>query len=157
MNRCETHYFECFLQPSERYKATRELAQLGTEALPILESLFSGEALNQFNTPYNRLGTPLECSLVVVKMLGEVAAPFESVVRGYASKGHLYAISALGHLGNIREESVSVLIDLVLKYPGSEAASALIKSGNQNHPQVKIRISESCEFKAAIERVITFL
>ncbi len=62
--------FERFLSPAERHIATHNLASLGTDALPILESLFSGSAKNQFGVPYSQIGT-IDCALIVVGLLVE--------------------------------------------------------------------------------------
>lgn len=69
--------FERFLIPSERTKATAELASQKEAALLVLTSLFDGSAKNQHGIPYRELGTPLDCGLVAAGRLGPIAKPLE--------------------------------------------------------------------------------
>ena len=91
-------YSERFLNSRDRVNAVRELQDLGSEAVQILEPIFSGEAKNKFDVPYNKLGMPIECSLVVIKLLGSTAKGLESYVRHWADQGHPYALEALDEI-----------------------------------------------------------
>ncbi len=87
--------FERFLQPSERAAATIELVTQGAAALPILQSLLSGEATNSWGVPYRKLGVPVDCALVAIQRLGPIALPLEAYVKHEIENGHSYAADAL--------------------------------------------------------------
>lgn len=130
--------FESFLQPGERGYATHKLANLGIDAIPILELLFSGEAKNRWGVSYSKLGTPLDCGLVTVQLLGAIAKPLEPFIRAYLQSGYLYAAPALGAIGQIDEASIIELADCLEKETNfaTEAAYALCCCGVEEHEAV---------------------
>lgn len=83
--------FAAFLKPGERASATYKLASLGVDAIPILKSLFSGEAKNRWGVSYSKLGMPLDCGLLTIKLLGPLAKPLEPFIREYLHFGYIYA------------------------------------------------------------------
>lgn len=96
LSSCEAQrLIEAFLSPSARAQATHELASYGAEAIPVLRSIFDGKATNQFGVSYCKLGMPIDCALVVVALLGNIAAPLEEFIRCHLVAGHPYAESAL--------------------------------------------------------------
>ena len=130
---------ERFLSESDRSRAVAELANRGALALPTLEALFDGSAVNRHGVPYRKLGSPLDCGLVTAAHLGPIARPLERLLRAELRSGHVYAAPALGALGLLDEDSIVELSgvlsgDLLLS---SEAAAALVKCGNREHPAVK--------------------
>jgi hypothetical protein len=48
--------FEQFLNPGSMLEAEQALLRLGRDALPVLESLFTGDAKNQFGVPLSKVG-----------------------------------------------------------------------------------------------------
>ena len=98
--------FESFLQPGERANATHQLADLGVDAVPILKSLFNGEAKNRWGVSYSKLGIPLDCGLITIKLLGNLAKPLEPFVRDCLHSGHIYAAEALRAIGTLDETSI---------------------------------------------------
>jgi hypothetical protein len=95
-------FFEDFLNPGKRHIATHQLAALGKEAMPILRSLFSGEAKNRWGIPYIKIGA-LDAGLVTVGLLGSLAKSLEPFVREYIIVGHPYAPEALRQMGAIKK------------------------------------------------------
>jgi HEAT repeat protein len=135
----ESSFFERFLSPAERAKATCELASMGKDALPILKALFDGEAVNKWGVRYRDLGMPLDCSLVAAQRLGPEAKSLERFLRDAVLSGHRYAPAALSALGILEEASIAALSkslsseDLLFSI---EAAWALYIAGLTNHPSV---------------------
>ena len=91
---------ERFLDPGDRAKAVCELEELGYEAIPILEAILNGSAKNKFGVSYNKLGMPVECSLVVIQRLGKIAKGLEPFVEHWSEQGHTYAQDALSAINN---------------------------------------------------------
>ncbi len=121
-------YFDRFQSTGTMMQAEQELLELGDAAIPVLRSLFSGEARNEFGVPYRNLGLPLRCGIEVASRLGAVAKPLESYLRDEAKGGNHVAAMALGSLGALELQTVEVLAqslcgDLDL---ASESARALI-------------------------------
>jgi len=146
--------FERFLDPGQRSVATKELADQGKDALPVLESLFDGTAKNQWGIPYRQLGTPVDCALVAATRLGPTAIPLEPYLRAEVLRGHSYAVEALVALGSLQDESIVALssqleADNLLAY---EAASALVRAGHADHPSVKEIEARSTRAAAAVQR-----
>ncbi|HVH36302.1 MAG TPA: hypothetical protein VM847_19550 [Tahibacter sp.] len=88
-------YCRAFLSPANRARATHELAAHGAAALPVLQSILSGEARNEFGIAYRRLGMPVDCALVTIQLLRTTARPLEDLVRAEVAAGHRYAEDAL--------------------------------------------------------------
>jgi len=122
------NYYERFLSPSERVVATRELAALGEQAIPILESLFDDSAKNAFGVPYRRIGA-LDCGFVTVGILGPVANALEGYVREGVENDVSYAIEAAGALSEIKQETAFSLARALIRHPASEASASLIRCG----------------------------
>lgn len=90
---------EAFLTPSKRSWATNELASYGERAVPILRAILDGSAVNQYGVAYRRLGMPVDCVLVTVRMLGPTANSLRELVQAEVDAGHPYAEEALRALG----------------------------------------------------------
>jgi hypothetical protein len=88
-------FCRAFLTPADRSWATNELSTLGASAIPVLRSILSGEAKNEFDVPYRRLGAPLDCALVTIRLMGRSAKSLEILVRAELEAGHPYAFDAL--------------------------------------------------------------
>ena len=129
------NYFERFLSLSERAAATHELAALGGQAIPILESLFNGSAKNAFGIPYSKTGA-IGCGFVTVKFLGPVAKTLENYVREGIEQDHLYAIEAAGYLSEIEQETAFALARALIRHPASEASASLIRCGYSENSKV---------------------
>jgi len=131
-----TVIFEQFLSPSTMMEAEQELLALGDQALPMLESLLTGDAKNRFGVPYRSLGLPLRCTLEVARRLGPVAKPLERYLRDELKRGDHVAAMALASLGKLEEASV-VELAIVLKDRGwdlsLESALALVRCGAAQH------------------------
>jgi len=130
--------FEQFTSPATMIAAEQELLANPEGAVCILESLFSGQAKNQFGVPYRELGLPLRCALEVVCRLGPIAKPLEGYLASELRDGNFVAAMALGSLGNVAESSVAALVASLagngdLSY---ESAAALIRCGQAEHPLV---------------------
>ncbi|RUS93962.1 hypothetical protein DSM106972_094990 [Dulcicalothrix desertica PCC 7102] len=100
--------FESFLHPGERAIATHKLSSFGVNAIPVLESLFSGEAKNSWGVSYSRLGMPIYCGLITAKLLGSLAKPLEPFIREclHSAEGGMYAVEALRAIGTLDETSI---------------------------------------------------
>jgi hypothetical protein len=150
-----TEIFEQFLSPSTMIEAEDQLLALGGQALPILESLLTGDAKNSFGVPYRTLGLPLRCVLEVACRLGPMAKPLERLLRDELKRGNHCAAKALGSLRQLEEASVVELAavlndnnwDLSL-----ESASALVQCGVAQHLVVLKATNESPKAQDAITR-----
>ncbi len=149
-------YFERFLSPSERGKATNDLARLGSDAIPILFSLFSGEAKNKFGVAYRSVGA-LGCGYVTAKLLGELAKPLEPYIRAGIDDGDAYAIEASGNLGELEEETALALAKHLVSDPfGSVAAYSLVRCGQNINPRVLSILRSNRQSIASLERAEAF-
>jgi hypothetical protein len=150
-----TAIFEEFLSPSTMIEAEQELVALGDQALPVLESLLTGDAKNRFGVPYRTLGLPLRCTLEVVRRLGPVAKPLERYLRDELKSGDPVAAMALGSLGKLEEASL-VELAAVLQDENSdlslESASALVRCGATHHPAVLKAMNESQKARDSVTR-----
>jgi hypothetical protein len=88
-------YCRAFLTPADRAWATHELAALGAAAIPVLRSILSGEAKNEFGIAYRCLGMPVDCALATIQLLRTTARPLEDFIRAEMAAGHRYAEDAL--------------------------------------------------------------
>lgn len=88
-------FSERFLDPSDRANAVCELEALGQEAIPILRGILDGTAKNNFLVSYNKLGMPVDCSLVVIRRLENSAKELKPFVEYWLERGHPYALEAL--------------------------------------------------------------
>lgn len=137
--------------------AEQELVAMGADAVPILEAIFSGRAMNEFGVPYRQLGLPLNCALETARRLGPVAKPLEGHIREELKRGVYYAAAmAMRALAPLEDESVVALasavgnenLDLSL-----EAALTLLQLGHSTHVAVQRRLAESTAAVKAWERV----
>ena len=128
--------------------AEQELLALGVDAVPVLASVLTGEAKNEYGVSYRALGLPLRCALEVARRLGVVARPLESLLRTELHAGNFVAAMALGELGSVDDRTIEELaahLDYVTNCTNGfdrvpdltcEAAIALIKLGQETHPAV---------------------
>jgi hypothetical protein len=141
-----TVVFEKFLSPSTMMEAEQQLLALGDQALPILESLLTGDAKNRFGVPYRSLGLPLRCTLEVARRLGPVAKPLERYLRDELKRGDHVAALALGSLGHLEDASVVALATVLEDKSWDlslESALALVRCGAAQHPAVVKAMNES--------------
>jgi hypothetical protein len=152
-----TAIFQEFLSPSTMIEAEQRLLALGDQALPLLKSLLTGDAKNQFGVPYRTLGLPLRCALEVAKRLGPVAIPLERYLRDELKNGDHLAAKALGSLGQLDEASV-VELAAALQHESwdlaFEAAAALLRCGEAEHSAVSQAIKESPKARDVMARVM---
>jgi hypothetical protein len=154
-----TAIFEQFLSPSTMIEAEQQLLAMGDQALPMLESLLTGEAKNRFGVPYRTLGLPLRCTLEVISRLGPVAKPLERYLRDELKNGEPVAAMALGSLGQLEEASV-VELAAVLQAKNwdlsLESATALVRCGATQHSAVLKAMNESPKARDSMTRVIKY-
>jgi hypothetical protein len=147
--------FDRFTSQTTMLDAEQEMLALGPGAIPILASLLTGEAANEFGVPYRKLGLPLRCTLEVAIRLGPVARPLESLLRAELHAGNFVAAMALGALGGVDDNSIEELA-AHLDYDANrksefdrapdltcESAVALIKLGQEAHPAVTAALKRS--------------
>lgn len=151
-----TAIFEEFLNPSTMIEAEQRLLALGEQALPLLESLLTGDAKNRFGVPYRTLGLPLQCGLEVARRLGPVAIPLERYLRDELKKGDRTAATALGSLGQLQEASVVELAACLQDESWDlsfEAAAALVRCGAAQHSAVSKAMRQSPKAREVMTRV----
>jgi hypothetical protein len=110
----------------------------------VLEALFTGEARNAFGQRYDTQGAPLDCGYVTAGLLGSGAKPLERYLRAGAVRRHIYAVQALGRLGDLEPESVEALAGVLAEFDAAshdwnfaiEAAAALVRCQADRHPAV---------------------
>ncbi|MBO1748136.1 hypothetical protein [Stenotrophomonas indicatrix] len=127
-------------------EAEMELIALGEGAIPILETLFNGEARNEYGIPYRNLGLPLQCAMEVVKRLGPTAKPLEHYLRAEVPTWGRVAVLCLGSMGTLEEETIVVLADALRSDDNlvvSEVPYVLIRYGAGEHPAVVAALSQS--------------
>lgn len=149
--------------------AEQELLTLGADAVPILASVLTGEAKNEFGVAYRALRLPLRCVLEVARRLGVVARPLEPLLRAELHDGNFVAAMALGVLGSVDGSTIEELaahLDYSTNrekgfFPeydlAAEAAVALIRLGQEAHPAVTTALTLSDCAAADFERVKAFL
>ena len=154
-----------FTSPATMMDAEQELLSLGEGAVPILASVLTGQAKNEFGVSYRTLGLPLRCALEVACRLGVVASPLESLLRAELRDGNFVAAMALGGLGSVDDSTIEELaahLDYVTNRKGGfdrapdltcEAAVALIKLGQENHPAVTTALMLSDSATADFDKV----
>lgn len=153
----DSEFFERFLCPANRGFATNELAQLGEEAIPILNDLFSGKTKNRFGVPYRQIGT-LGCAYVTVGLLGPTAKALEKFVREGIQQGEVYAIEAAGYLGEIEETTACALAQELIRNPfGSEAGASLVRCNQHTNPVVLSILGKNSGALYTIKRAEEFL
>jgi len=152
----DCNFFERFLSPKDRGNAVHELAEMGEDAVPILDALFSGEAKNQFGSSYKNIGA-LHCGFVTVKKLGILAKPLEKFIREGIKNDNLYAIEAAGAMVELELETEKALARAVIRNKVGEAIYSLVRCGS--HKRTEIISMLSCDEKIieAIERTENFL
>ncbi len=151
--------FESFLHPTRRSIATHELASRGADAIPMLESLFTGEARNAFGRSYREIGA-LECGLVTARLLGPLAKPLENHLRSALRVNPRYASAALGALGTLDDESIVELTRCVAAVDAPncdisavlEAAAALCRCNARNHARVAVVAASSSGARWALDQ-----
>ena len=158
-----------FISPASMMDAEQELLALGVDAVPILASVLTGQAKNEFGISYRALGLPLRCALEVARRLGAVARPLESLLRVELHAGNFVAAMALGELGSVDDQTVEELaghLDYVTNCTNGfdrvpdltcEAAVALIKLGQETHPAVTTALMLSDRAAADFARAKAFL
>lgn len=144
--------FESFLHSATMFEAEQQLLGMGSEAVPILQSLFSGESKNAFGVPYRNLGLPLRCALELALRLGPTARALEPFLRAELERGNETAVRALGALGTLEPASVFALIRQLERYPDTvawESARALKRCGQVEHPAVLEALNRSQKARTA--------
>ena len=144
--------FERFGNPGTMIEAEQELLALAEAAVPVLATLFNGEARNQFGVPYRKLSLQLRCGIEVAARLGRVAKPLEPYLREELQKGDRSAAMALRALVTLEHETVtalaaSLLRDLDLSH---ESAYALVYCGEADNPEVRKVVESSEKAKALL-------
>ena len=139
-------YFDRFYHRVNMIEAEMELIALGEGAIPILETLFNGEARNEYGIPYRNLGLPLECAMEVVKRLGPTAKPLEHYLRAEVPTWGRVAAPCLRNMGTLEDETIVVLADVLRSDDTSVVAEVpyvLIRCGAGEHPAVVEALSQS--------------
>ncbi|MDR3417731.1 MAG: hypothetical protein P4L83_16255 [Nevskia sp.] len=136
-------------------QAELELIAKGQDAVPILESLLSGEAKNDLGIPYRDLGLPLRCALEIISRLGPTARAVEPLVRQELRAGHFAAAQALSSFESVQEDSI---IELAAHLGqggdiGWESAAAILQLGVESHPAVRAVIEGSRQAAKELSRV----
>ena len=125
--------------------------------MPILESLFSGQAKNRWGVAYAKLGC-IDCGLVTAQLLGNLAKPLEPWLREYLRAGHPYAAQALGALGSLDDASIITLAACLEQKGdvGMEAAYALCCCDTDEHEVVRRVVQASPWANFLLERARNF-
>ncbi len=95
----QQHFLTAFQTPSDRAKATYDLAAFKAAALPLLCRILDGTSKNEWGVAHRKIGIVVDCALVTVRNLGPIAKSLEDLVRAEAATGHPYAAEALAAIG----------------------------------------------------------
>lgn len=152
-------YFERFHKRIHMIEAEIELIALGEDAIPILETLFNGEARNDEGVPYRNFGLPLRCAMEVVARMGATAKPLERFLRLEVAKGDHVAAMCLRGMGSLEENTILVLANALRRSfeLSGEAACTLINNDAGHHPAVALVLAESEKARREFERAGRFL
>jgi len=139
--------------------AENELIRMGSNAIPILEALFKGEAKNDFGVPYRNFGLALRCGLETVCRLGEVAKPLEPLLVAELAAGQANAARALASLCSLDQASITALAnsldgELDLAY---ESAAALVHCREADNELVRSKTDESKYATSILLKVRNFV
>lgn len=132
--------------PGTMMAAEQRFLDAGMDAVPVLETIFTGEARNEFGISFRQLGLPLQGALEIACRLGPVAKPLEPYLRQEVRHGIYWAaVSALGQIPPLEEESIRALADaLNAEFNfASTAAKTLIQLAYTEHPAVLHQVSTS--------------
>ncbi len=153
--------FERFTSTATMMEAEIELLALKEGAVPILESLLSGEAKDRSGVPWRERGLPLRCALEVARRLGPVAKRLEPYLREQLKAGHAVAAMALRSLQTLDEASIAQLAESLANTDDidlpSESAAALIDCGYSDHPLVVAARSRSEKAAWVFARMARYL
>ncbi|WP_312319878.1 hypothetical protein [Stenotrophomonas sp.] len=153
-------FFDRFHGYTYMIEAEIELLAMGEASIPILETLFNGEACNDEGVPYRNFGLPLRCAMEVANRLGPIAKPLEHHLRAEVPIWGHPAAACLSGLGTLEEETTVVLAnalrssDVLLV---SEAAYTLIRNGAGEHPAVAAALAESERAKLFFDKASKYL
>ena len=135
----------------------KTLAGLGKEALPVLESFFSGKACNRWGVAYRAFsGHAMRCVFATIFLLGPVAKPLEPWIRAELKNRDPMCADALAALEVLEPESIEALAFCV-RQPDDmawQAASALIKCGYGAHPAFQDAVASLAENKTHGARML---
>ena len=156
----EKSVYERLSHPSSMMAAEMELLAMGVDALPILESIFSGEAKNSFGVPYKQFGLARQCALEIAVRMGSSAKSLEPYVREEVLRGAQPAAArAMRAFAPLQDASVIALAKNVGR-SGSldvslESALTLFKLGYADHPSLRHQLGELPSAQAAWEWVLS--
>ena len=157
----EKSVYERLSHPSSMMDAEMELLATGVAALPVLESIFSGEAKNSFGVPYKQFGLARQCALEIVVRMGPSAKPLEAYIRDEVLRGvQPAAARAMREFAPLEDASVIALAANVGR-SGSldvsfESALTLIRLGYADHPAVLRQLSELPSAQSVWERALSW-
>lgn len=152
-------YFHRFQSTQTMMQAEYDLLDLGAAAVPILASLFSGEARDETGSPFRHHGLALRCAIEVAVRLGPAAKPLESYLRAEVERGHDAAPRALRACQPLEPATVAVLAQsLSGDYElALESAVTLFACGEGRSAPVIQAIASSPEAASVISRARRFL
>ncbi len=164
LNEISRYYAERFVDPSSsnRGQATYDLANMGTDGVPIIRAILSGGAVDDRGHQLRADTNVVRCALISTRLLGEKSRALESLIRqelqSESSAVSCEATLALSSLGNISHESVLSLIAAVGDTdPGFEAAVALLRLKLESHPSVAGLTASSPNADRTFARARSFL
>jgi len=132
--------------PRTMMAAEQRFLSAGSDAVPVLETIFNGEAKNEHGVAYKQLGLPLRCALEIALRLGSLAKPLEPYIREEVSRGVYWtAAAALREMPPLEDASVTALATALSGEldPAPEAARTLIQLGHAEHPAVQREVATS--------------
>ncbi len=148
--------YERLSHPSSMMDAEMELLVTGVDALPVLESIFSGDAKNLFGMPYKEFGLARQCALEIAVRMGSSAKLLEVYIRDEVLRGvQPAAARAMRGFAPLEDASVIALAKNVGR-SGSldvslESALTLVRLGYADHPAVLRQLSELPSAQSAWE------
>lgn len=152
-----------FMEPSQRGRATHDLAALGDAAVRAVASVLDGTARNEFGVPYHVFGEALRCALITAKSLGSAAAPLElAIAAELANESPIIrceAAAALGALPSLSHTTIGRLAEMLDDElePAAEAAVTILRLKLTEHLDVRDAVARSPKAKHTLARMHTFM
>ncbi len=146
-----------FADPGTRGFATHEMCVRGEKALLAIRGILDGSSVDSHGNPYPETSEVFRCALVSARLMGTRARCLEALLRELVGRVMgicaAEAIQALVQIEWRDQETLLVLVEALEREAdiAAEAANAIARSGNCDHPLVVERLYVSSRARSAME------
>lgn len=108
--------FDGFLKVESRLNTQKELVNMGSDAIPIIKSFYSGEMKNSDGIAYVSIRTIHQWVLHAIGDLGDIAKPLELDMIEYINEHTIYTIKNLNRFSKIQEKTFELVLKLLEEF-----------------------------------------